>query len=347
MSWTLVNFTVKQSADGATVTTDPMGTSGADLIIVIIAMQAGTGASFTNSQGDQATYTQVDPTGQAAAGFVLRAWYKANPSTHPTAHQFGITGTGEVPSIYVFAWTGANTSTPFGLSIGATSDSAAVNTLNVGPITTNANDLIISAVSNFADTATNTRSIGSGFTLISGQVGFVSSKAAPLATATKLQTGSSETPTWTWGSGGTNQQSYSNAILLTFKMASGGGGTPPTITSITPNSVVSNASVAVIYKAAQIVGTNFNVAFSGGPAAITFSDADATVSGTPTITATLITLDVRIAAAAAANTGTVQVQTNDGTATKAFSITTGGGGGGTGLSGAGIQSSGTPFIRRG
>lgn len=107
------------------------------------------------------------------------------------------------------------------------------------------------------------------------------------------------------------------------------GGTAPTVTSVTPSSVVPNASAAITLNLA-LVGTNFDITLSGGAATVTFSDSDVTVNSRIVNSATSITVNITIATAAAPNVGTLTVHTDDGTASSAFSIVaaTGGGGGG-------------------
>lgn len=103
-----------------------------------------------------------------------------------------------------------------------------------------------------------------------------------------------------------------------IRPVSGGGGSTPTLTSATPNSLAQGATSQNI----ALVGTNF----AGGQAA-QFSNAGITVNSTTVNSSTSITTNVTVAGGATPGAGTVKVHdpSNGDSNTQPFTVTSSGG----------------------
>src|SRR5262245_3524207 len=71
-------------------------------------------------------------------------------------------------------------------------------------------------------------------------------------------------------------------IKAIYTPTGGGGPTAPTITSVTPSSIVPNASAPITFNVG-LVGTGFDVTLAGAPAAVTFSNTTSITKNSQTI----------------------------------------------------------------
>ncbi len=199
-------------------TTGTFDTGTCNLIVVAFSYQAGLIlTSCTDSKSN--TYTQVSPPNQGVAGGKVDYWYTYGVNCGDSALTFTVGGNGSPVRLGWASWSGAKATDPYVAVQGNNSGDggAPTSTLNTGSISTNANEVAIAALVNFADTDSSDRSIDSSFT-ITDQDG-LNNSAYGLGVAYKFQTGASENPTWSWTSG---DQNYCRAAIITFVAAAGG-----------------------------------------------------------------------------------------------------------------------------
>lgn len=191
----------------ATTTTTAIDTSGANLIVVGVSHQTGTGPTITDSASN--TWTALTES-NIASGVGAKMYYCYAPTTS-SSHTF-TDGSGGSATVGVLAVSGA-TSSPFDLETGATS--TATTTVQTGSITPSlANELLVTMFGfNAAGTPT---SINSSFTKI-GEVDFLSGNHYGGAMGYLVQTtAAAVNPTWTR----TNSQSQATRIA-SFKSSGG------------------------------------------------------------------------------------------------------------------------------
>ncbi len=199
-------------------TSGPVNTSACNLIVVGQAHQGGSVfLGFADSKGN--TYThKVDPS-EPGNGGVVDWYYTYGANVGDAAMTWTTTGTNISSSIVWLCFTGARTlSDPFSSAVFGNSGSGGTPTSSFAPglITTNAGEVALSLLCNFADADDTDRSINSGFT-VSDQTGYTASPGMyTVAGAYKYQTGASEDPTWSWTSG---DQQYIRASNITFAAA--------------------------------------------------------------------------------------------------------------------------------
>jgi hypothetical protein len=106
MSFTIVAATSAGSADGSSVTTAPINTTGADLIVVGASMGVGfLGVVLSDSHSN--TWTALTP--QSISGATNCLFYCHAPIVG-TCHTFTLTGSGNFPSMGVLAVSGSTVS---------------------------------------------------------------------------------------------------------------------------------------------------------------------------------------------------------------------------------------------
>lgn len=202
----ITTHTATSSPDGNSVTTPGVTTTGANLLVVIVAYyHSGTFTSLTDSKSN--TWGQLtDYTFSGANG--VRVYYSTGPIVG-TSHTFTITGSNIYPSITMSAWSGVSTA-PFDKENGATGIGVS-QPGNVAP--SEDNELIITGS---ADSGASTYTIDSGFT-ITDQLAQIGGLALSSAMAYIINgagtSGVNVNPTWTAPAAGT-------AInIATFKAA--------------------------------------------------------------------------------------------------------------------------------
>ena len=206
------------NANGAT--TAAGDTTGASLIVIAVATifnATPTPTDLLNGSASGNTWTPLTAYADGGTSFV-RLYYCVNPNTSST-HTFSVSsGSGIYPSIFMIAFSGTDTSTPFDVQNGASHSSG--TTLATGSVTpSKALSVFVTA---FATFTSNVSSIDSSFTISDSQT-FQGANHSGGAMAYKIQSGSAtaENPTWT--------ESSSNsgcAAIAIFKPASTTTGAP-------------------------------------------------------------------------------------------------------------------------
>lgn len=190
-------------------TTGSIDTTGADLLIVVIAeFDGGTHTAPSDSKGN----TWLELTTQADRGAQSTVFYAVNP-TVGSGHTFTYAEASTYPAISAMAFSGANTSSPFDVENGATAASG--TSIQPGSVTPNEDDeLLVSGVC--ADSGNDTgMGIDSSFLLeLSDPYGGGNNMGG--YAAYKIQTtAGAENPTWSWTGGNLE----STAVIATFKAA--------------------------------------------------------------------------------------------------------------------------------
>lgn len=212
----VVSLTESLGAPGGG-TSSPVDTNGANFIVLAIGY-AGAGSTPTVSDSKGNTYTPLTPA--TFSDSYCRFYFAENP-TVGSGHTWTVTGANSYPSISMQAWANALTASVFDQqNAGSTTPSYTATSVQPGSVTPGSNNqLIVTAVSNYADMSNVSRSINAGFT-ISGQVGNVPAISYPLALAYLVQTtAAAVNPTWSWSS-----SERANSVIATFKSSGGGGG---------------------------------------------------------------------------------------------------------------------------
>lgn len=169
-------------------TTDPIDSTGANLIVLSVACDAPSTPTITDNKGNSWT-----PLTLSTAGPVKTRMYYCVDPVVGTNHTF--TATGAFPAIFAAAFAGMASPAPFDQENGGTANATGL-TLSTGSVTPNENnELVITAlgINYFGQTV----SINNGFTVLDREE-FVSGNNYGGAMAYKLQgVASSENPTWT------------------------------------------------------------------------------------------------------------------------------------------------------
>lgn len=206
MAIALVAHVSAHSAAGGDITTTSIDTTGATLLVAAV---SATTPSVSDSKGNTWA-TAIAGTGVPTTTM----FYVKNP-TVGTGHTF--TGSGTVPAICVFAYSGTDTTADVDQSsAGANTSQATAQPGSVTPTVNN--EVIVTAFGDFSNIPNY--SVDSGFTIQEHQ-NYTAGAAFGIAMADLIQTtATAENPTWTPGSTGT-----CTAIIATFK-ASGGPSIP-------------------------------------------------------------------------------------------------------------------------
>ena len=202
-----------QSTDALSVTTGAVSTTGATLIVVVGVCYQATPA-ITDSASN--TWTNLTLRG-ATADPRVRISYVVSPTTSGT-HTF--TNTGAYASIYVSAWSGINTSTPFDQESG-TDDTTAGTSIQPGSLTpVEANCLVICGCGLTGSTS-GVPSINAPFTATGAFERTGGSNSSGGGSGYVIQTtATARNPTWSW----TNSVNK-NAAMAVFRAAAAGGRT--------------------------------------------------------------------------------------------------------------------------
>jgi hypothetical protein len=194
MSWNLLASTTKQSpAGGGAFTTDPIDTTGVDLLVVCVVNLNGGG---TYSDSNSNSWTSIGPVGSASA-MNLTIFAKWHP-TVGSGHTFSVSASPGIPkgSMVVLGYSGSLVaSTAIDQSSGDVIESS--TTVQAGSITPLADgELIVSAVAMDGVAGGNQLSINLGYTELF-ELPWSGDHNA-LAVASLIQTVAAATnPTWT------------------------------------------------------------------------------------------------------------------------------------------------------
>jgi hypothetical protein len=212
MSIAVVAHTSEATLDFATVTTDPIDTSGANLIVILL---TGYAAQPENAVSDSYGNTWTQLTVQETLVTRARLFYCPVP-TVGSSHTFSTDSVGSgYPCLFVLAVSGAaSTQTP---QQSGTVNSSGVTTVQPGSITpAENNELIVAGLAH--SIAVTGIAIGSSFTLSEEQEG-----GMPGALAYQIQTtATARNPAWSWN----ETDNYVSAVMATFKVAAAGGSFP-------------------------------------------------------------------------------------------------------------------------
>lgn len=201
-----VSGTIKSGAlDGTT--TNAIDSTGANLLVATVSWFAG-GAAPTLADSKGNTWTKLTETvfGGVGQGVVI---YYSVPSSVGSGHTITLAGSNTYVSCSFAAYSGVN-SVPFDAEDSNTGN--ALTSIKPGAMTPSDGDLVITALTYFADTGSAT--IDSGFT--GSSVGFNSGVAVSHGSAYLISDGSAVDPTWSWGSSQDNVVS----TIAVFKTAS-------------------------------------------------------------------------------------------------------------------------------
>lgn len=147
------------NGSGSGGTTTGINTTGADLLVAMIASYAPGGSGTLSDLVGGNSNTWVPLTAQTGA-IVKGQFFYAKNATVGSGHTFTFTGSGVYPSISVMAFSGSDLTAPFDQENGANTAGSSIATGNVTPST---NNQIIVAASGFNQPGV-TMSIDSGFT---------------------------------------------------------------------------------------------------------------------------------------------------------------------------------------
>lgn len=209
MAYALVTSTSAGSANANDVTTAGVNTTGATLIVLIVATNAGVAAP-TPTDSKSNTWTSL--TAQESGGILrVQLWYCASPVVG-SGHTFSVSSGFSLPSIDALAFSGAAAS-PFDQQNGAVNFFA--STLQPGSVTPSENNELL--VTGFASSQVDASSIDSSFTLQENVA--LTGNHYSASAAYKIQTSAgAENPTWTASGNGRVA-----AAIATFKAAAATG----------------------------------------------------------------------------------------------------------------------------
>jgi len=200
-TFTLVANTSASGISGAT--TGSIDTTGADLIVIGLAVDDGYNGTPTDSKSN--TWTQA-ASSYTQGNVRVRLWYTV-PSSTGSGHTFTFSGT-PVGSMFVAAFSGAAQSSPLDQQNGANGFGSSLQTGSITP--TESNELVVSVYS--ANAAASPMSVNSGFTE-TNEIDFGSGDHYGGTMAYLVQTTASGVNP-TWSRTGTNGQA---ATIVSFK----------------------------------------------------------------------------------------------------------------------------------
>lgn len=201
MAYTLVQKTIAASANNDSVTTSAIDTTGANLIVIVLACFIENTLSDSNGN----IYTKL--TLQSGSGVKVVLAYKYAPIVG-SGHTFTAdTSTNSFPSLAVYSFSGSVAS-PFDLENGTTT--ASQTTAQPGSVTPSEdNELLVTGIC-WGGTLTGP-GIDSGFS--TPDTILTTATNMPIGGSYKIQTSAGlENPTWSWTS-----NNFSAVAIATFK----------------------------------------------------------------------------------------------------------------------------------
>lgn len=213
MGYSYVNGTIAGSSSSSPVTTSPIDTTGATLLVVAVACGSTGPSTITDSKGNQ--YLCMAPVAYNSGPNFVELYYCNNPIVG-TGHTFTATSSPlgrAFPSIGALAFSGVAESAA---DVFSWADAASVSSVQPGSVTPSANgELIITAAHGWLATGL---SVDSGFTAFTA--GSTANNYA-LGLAYLIQTTAAPIdPTWTLSA----SETYPIASIIAFKPSASGGG---------------------------------------------------------------------------------------------------------------------------
>ena len=213
MAYSLLGHTFNQSADGHTVTTDAVDTSGADFIAVGVSSGSLSLMTVTDSKSNTYTNKTLETDGSSVTNYIA---YVQAP-TVGTSHTFTVGTVFVFPTIFV-AWFSGSAATPFDAENGDNTGGVGSTTGAPGNVTpAESNELFVIGAS--TNGGAPNFSIDNSFT-ITDQAGLLGGQAYGGAFAYKMVTDTStQNPLWTQAA-----VNFLPRRMACFKAAAGGGG---------------------------------------------------------------------------------------------------------------------------
>jgi hypothetical protein len=206
------------SGGGASnITSSPIATTGATLLVVTVNTYAGAGVTLTDSQNNSWTLAVNILNGVDANVSIYYAWIQLSPSV---SHTITLHGSGTYAAFTFAAYSKTRTSADPLDQTGSASSSFNAQTLQLSGITPTENgELIVTSLAGGQNSATPFN-IDSGF-LSADQIGYTGGAHVANASAFLVQ-GSAGlvNPVWSWSVNG----SLAGAVIASFKRAVPSGG---------------------------------------------------------------------------------------------------------------------------
>lgn len=209
MAYALVANTGTGSTDAANVTPTGVNTTGANFVAFgAISYSVSAAPSLVDSKGNVLTAL----TAYAGSQCRVQLYYCLNP-TVGSGHTGTLSRSASYPALFMQAWSGAKSSSPFDAENGASGTSA--TSLQPGSVTPSEdNELLISVVNNFTSSA---HAINSSFTISNSFVFGGGGLSGAMAYRVQTTAGAVN-PTWSWSTANTNA-----AAIACFKIDSVSG----------------------------------------------------------------------------------------------------------------------------
>jgi hypothetical protein len=200
-----------------TITSDAIDTTGADLLVVSVSWyNKSTPDELDVTDSKSNTWVHLTNYGSGSSSYTA-IWYSVNP-TVGTSHTFTFAETSTYPSIFVEAFSGADTTAPFDVENGAYS--AAVTSVATGSVTPTVNGEVICA-SVCMDSSFTNLSIDSSFIDPPQEEQPYSADMGGALTHLIQGTAGAVNPTWSW-----TTTTDGAAAIATFKAAAGAAAPP-------------------------------------------------------------------------------------------------------------------------
>lgn len=216
MAYALVaNVAVQGGINGAT--SGAINTTGADLLVAVVAGLTGTTPTFTDSKGN--TWTAL--TKQSTASDGASQLFYCQGAIVGTGHTFATAGASTYSGCAMAAFSGS-VSSPFDIENGS-QNSGSPSAILPGSITPNfANELVVcSAETNLNTGFATAAAIDSSF-IITDRISSLSNQSFAFGLAYIIQTAASAVnPTWSWTSG-----FQASCCIASFKVPGGASGLP-------------------------------------------------------------------------------------------------------------------------
>jgi hypothetical protein len=214
----LTAHSVSGSTDNLQYTTPALDTSGANLLVVVVGLNADVAATMADSKSNSWSIAVQQTGGFAASREII---FYSTPTVVGTGHTFTITVVSSAPAIEILAFSGAAASSPLDQINSASGNF--VSTIQPGSVTPTADAQVVVAGATMGDFSPNsTLSINGGFT-ISDQISAAGGAHTGGGAAYLIQTtAAAANPTWT----STHADLVSNCIA-TFKVAAAAAITLP------------------------------------------------------------------------------------------------------------------------
>lgn len=266
MAYSLLAHTIKQSTDSNGVTSSAINTTGANLIVLLVADYGSQSATAISDSQSNTWSTAVTKTDTAR----VRVMYCYAPTTN-ASHTFTATQNGSYVALVAMAFSGAASSP---LDQTNSNGGTGVTSIQPGSVTpTQDNELVICGISGNAPGAPDSLSVNGGFTVADSGVN-VTGTCFGIAAAYLIQTtAAAANPTFSW-----TTSSGSQTVSATFKANASstvtGAGSSAGVATASGVGAGRAASAGSIAGVATVSGVGARRAAAAGSAA-----GVATVSG--------------------------------------------------------------------